>query len=71
MDEAVKDGGGNGSVAKEVSPPVKALVGGNNKGGSLTHGGNETKEQIGLGGQEGIKPTSSTTTRAALWRYLR
>ena len=31
VDEAVKDSGGNGGVAKEVGPLVKALVGGNNQ----------------------------------------
>ena len=50
VDEAVEDSGGNGSVAKEVGPLVKALVGGNNEGSSLTHGGDEAKEEIGLGG---------------------
>lgn len=53
VDEAVKDSGGNGSVAKEVGPLVKALVGGNNEGSSLAHGGDEAKEQVGLGGREG------------------
>lgn len=48
VDETVKDSGGNGSVAEEVGPLVKALVGGNNEGGSLAHSGDEAKEQIGL-----------------------
>lgn len=57
VDQAVKDSSsGNGSVAKEVGPLVKALVGGNNEGGSLAHSGDEAKEQIGLSGQEGHKP---------------
>ena len=44
VDEAVKDSGGNGSVAKEVGPLVKALVGGNNEGSSLAHSGDITPE---------------------------
>ena len=31
VDEAVKDGGGNSSVAEEDGPLVKAFVGGNNE----------------------------------------
>ena len=29
------------------------------------------KNRLASAGERGIKPTSSTTTRAALWRYLR
>ena len=36
VDEAVEDSGGNGGVAKEVGPLVKALVGGNNEGRLLS-----------------------------------
>ena len=50
VDEAVKDSGGNGGVAEEVGPLVKPLVGSNNQRRSLTHGGDEAKEEIGLGG---------------------
>ena len=53
VDEAVKDSGGNGSVAKEVGPLVNPLVGGNDQRRSLAHGGDEAKEQVGLGGREG------------------
>ena len=48
VDEAVEDGGGNSSVAEEIGPLVKALVGSNNEGSSLAHGGDEAKEKIGL-----------------------
>ena len=53
VDEAVEDGCGNSSVAEEIGPLVKALVGSNNEGSSLTHGGDEAKEKIGLGRGEG------------------
>ena len=52
VDEAVEDGRGNGSVAEEIGPLVKALVGSNNEGSSLAHGGDEAKEKIGLGRRE-------------------
>ena len=53
VDEAVEDSSGNGSIAEEIGPLVKAFVGGNNEGSSLAHGGNEAKEKISLGGREG------------------
>jgi hypothetical protein len=31
----------------------------------------EAKEEVGLGGARGMSTISSTTTRAALWWYLR
>ena len=53
VDEAVEDGCGNGSVAEEIGLLVKFLVGSNNEGSSLAHGGDESKEKIGLGRREG------------------
>lgn len=53
VDKAVQDSCGNGSIAKEVGPFVKPLVGGNDEGGSLAHGGDKAKEEVGLGGREG------------------
>ncbi len=53
VDETVKDGGGDSSVAKEVGPLVKALVGGDDEGGLFAHGRDTAKEQVGLGGGEG------------------
>lgn len=53
VDKAVKDGGGNGSVAEKIGPLVKSFVGSNNEGSSLAHGGDEAKEKIGLGRREG------------------
>lgn len=53
VDQAVEDGGGDGGVAKEVGPLVKALVGGDDEGSPLAHGGDESKEEIGLSGREG------------------
>ncbi len=41
VDETVKDGGGDSSVAKEVGPLVKALVGSDDEGGLFAHGGDE------------------------------
>ncbi len=49
VDEPVEYGGGDGGVAKEVGPLIKAFVGSNNEGSSLAHSGDEAKEQISLG----------------------
>lgn len=55
VNQAFEDSGGNSSIAEKVGPLVKALVGGKNEGGALAHGGDKTKEQIGLREREGHK----------------
>lgn len=71
VEGVAKDGGSNGSVAKEVGSLVKTLARGNDQERSLAHGKDEAKEEIGLDWREGMKLTSSTSTRAVLWKYLR
>ena len=46
--KAVEKGGGKDGIAKEVSPAIEALVGGNDDGGILVELGDELKEEVGF-----------------------
>lgn len=48
VSKAVEKHGGKDGIAKEVSPAIEALVGGNDNGGILVELGDELEEDVGF-----------------------